>query len=209
MEINSTKEKVLFDIDKLNTIKLSNENALICGVDEVGRGPFAGPVVVCAVIMPLDNYIEGVNDSKKLSHKKRELLYDELINKAISYSIGLVDSDEIDKINILNATKKAAFNAINSLKIKPDIILTDALDIPEINIPIVKIIKGDEKSYNIGSASIIAKVYRDNLMNEYAKEYPNYLFEKNKGYGTKEHIMAIKNNGITPIHRRSFLKKYI
>lgn len=181
--------------------------AAICGSDEVGRGPLAGPVVVAAVIMPLDEdkLIDGIDDSKKLSPKRRETLCDQILATAREYAIVEVSPQEIDDINILNATKKAMREAINSLK-GADLALTDALD-PGCALPCVPIIKGDAKSYNIAAASIVAKVYRDRLMEKYALEYPGYGFERNKGYGSREHIEAIAKMGLTPIHRRSFVTR--
>lgn len=182
----------------------------IAGVDEVGRGPLAGEVVCCAVIMKLDksSIVNGVDDSKKVSEKKREMLYDQIKQNAVSYSICEVSPSVIDEINILNATKLCMKNAIESLDIQPDIVLVDAVDL-DIDIPTQAIIKGDAKSYTIGAASILAKVYRDRKMCEYAKIYPEYGFEKHKGYGTKAHIDAIKEHGKCPIHRLSFIKKFI
>lgn len=179
----------------------------IAGVDEVGRGPLAGPVVCCACIMPLDDVVEGVDDSKKLSAKKRELLYEKITQKAIAYSICEISPKEIDEINILQATKKCMKQAIESLKITPDVVLVDAVKL-EVSVPTEDIIKGDLNSYSIGAASILAKVHRDRLMQEYAKLYPEYLFDKNSGYGTKEHITAIKEIGPCPIHRRTFIKNF-
>ena len=182
----------------------------ICGIDEAGRGPLAGPVVVAAVIMPKDSMIEGVNDSKKLSEKKREALYDEIINESIAYGIGIIDQKEIDEINILNATKKGLTTAIKELKVKPQRILVDALTgIDTLGIPYTPIIKGDAKCYSIAAASIIAKVTRDRIMREWDKIYPQYGFEKHKGYGTAMHITAIKEYGICPLHRKSFTKNFI
>ena len=182
----------------------------ICGIDEAGRGPLAGPVVVGCVIMPKESFIEGVNDSKKISEKKREKLYEEITKQAISWSVGIVDQKEIDELNILQATKKAVTIAINSLKVKPDRILVDALEhINTLGIPYTSIIKGDEKAYSISAASIIAKVTRDRIMYEWDKIYPQYGFASHKGYGTAKHIQAIKENGICMLHRKSFLKNYI
>ena len=180
----------------------------IAGIDEVGRGPLAGPVVTACVVMPYDDMLYGVFDSKKVSKKNREKLYDEIINKAISYSISTIGVDTIDEINILNATKSGMKQSFNNLKVEPDLLLVDAvkLNICKNEMPIIK---GDATSYAIACASIIAKVYRDRLMEEYAKAYPNYDFENNVGYGTKKHIESIKANGITPIHRLSFLSKII
>ena len=182
----------------------------ICGIDEAGRGPLAGPVVLAAVIMPKDSMIEGVNDSKKVSEKKREKLYELIIEEAISYSVGIVDQNEIDRINILNATKAGLTEAVRTLKVKPELILVDALtNIDTCGVPYKSIIKGDAKSYSIAAASIIAKVTRDRIMREWDKVYPQYGFEKHKGYGTAAHISAIKENGLCPLHRLSFVKNII
>lgn len=182
----------------------------ICGIDEAGRGPLAGPVVVAAVIMPEDSFIEGINDSKKVSEKKREKLYDEITQNAVAWEVGIIDEKEIDNINILNATKKGLTTALKRLSEKPDIILVDALTgIDTLGIPYQSIIKGDAKSYSIASASIIAKVTRDRIMRQWDEVYPEYGFEKHKGYGTKAHIEVIKNNGICPIHRKTFVKNFI
>lgn len=182
----------------------------ICGIDEAGRGPLAGPVVVAAVIMPKDSMIEGVNDSKKVSEKKREKLYELIIEEAISYSVGIVDQNEIDRINILNATKAGLTEAVRTLKVKPELILVDALtNIDTCGVPYHSIIKGDAKSYSIAAASIIAKVTRDRIMREWDKVYPQYGFEKHKGYGTAAHIAAIREYGLCPIHRRSFTTHFI
>jgi ribonuclease HII len=180
----------------------------ICGVDEVGRGPLAGPVVCAAVIMPLDDIIEGVDDSKKVSPKKREKLSTLIKQKAIAYAICGIEPQKIDEINILEATKLCMKAAIESLPQTPDYVIVDGNMTLDIAIPQRFIIKGDANSYSIGAASIIAKVYRDNMMVEYAKEYPVYGFEKNVGYGTAAHIQAIKEYGLCPIHRRSFTKKW-
>jgi ribonuclease HII len=180
----------------------------IAGVDEVGRGPLAGPVVTAAVILPPDFNILGVNDSKKLSEKRREALYDEIINAASAWSIGIRSNEVIDKINILNATKEAMLSAVESLDIKPDHILVDALTIPGTDIPQTGIIKGDENSVSIAAASILAKVTRDRMMVEYHKIYPDYAFDKNKGYGTKAHYEGLDRAGACEIHRQSFLVKY-
>ena len=181
---------------------------LIAGVDEVGRGPLAGPVVCAAVIMPIDDLIQGVNDSKKLTEKTRERLSTEILEKAIAVKIAVVDEKVIDEINILNATKKAMKECIDCISVKPDCVLIDAVKL-DVDVPTVSIIKGDAKSYSIACASIVAKVYRDNLMKEYAKIYPEYDFEGNKGYGTKKHIDALKKYGATPIHRRTFIKNFV
>ena len=187
---------------------LSEKVKYIAGIDEVGRGPLAGPVVTACVVMPYDKMLEGVFDSKKVSKKNRERLYDEIINNAYSVSISVKNQDVIDKINILNATKEAMKECFENSKVKPDLLLVDAvkLNICENE---MSIIKGDETSYAIACASIIAKVYRDKMMEKYGKTYPNYDFENNVGYGTKKHIESIKQYGITPIHRLSFLSKII
>ena len=186
---------------------LSSGKKYIAGVDEVGRGPLAGPVVCASVIMPLDDIIDGVNDSKKLTEKKREKLYPIIKEKAICYSIQEVSEKEIDEINILNAVKKCMTKAVETLSVKPDITLVDGNDIG-LKINAEYIVKGDLNSYTIACASIIAKVYRDNLMKEYAKEYPEYLFEEHKGYGTKAHIEKIKEIGPCKLHRRTFIKNF-
>lgn len=182
----------------------------ICGIDEAGRGPLAGPVVVAGVIMPENSMIEGVNDSKKISEKKREMLYDKIIEEAISYSVAIVDYDIIDKINILNATKQGVTEVVKGLETRPDLIIIDALEhIDTDGVPYESIIKGDAKCYSIGAASIIAKVTRDRIMREWDEVYPQYGFKQNKGYGTAKHIEAIKNYGLCPIHRITFTKKFI
>lgn len=181
---------------------------LIAGIDEVGRGPLAGPVVTACVVMDYSTMIDGVFDSKKLSKRQREQLYDEIFKHAKSISICKKDIDVIDDVNILNATKLAMKESYNNLTIKPDLLLIDAvsLNICEKEMPIIR---GDATSYAIACASIVAKVYRDRLMQDYSKTYPNYDFENNVGYGTKKHIDAIKTFGVTPIHRLSFLKNII
>lgn len=179
------------------------------GADEVGRGPLAGPVVCAAVILPPDCKIEGIDDSKKLSAKRREELYDEINKQAICISVAFVNEKEIDEINILNATKKCMAQAINCLKVKPDIMLIDALENLDISCPQKGIVHGDALVYSIGAASIVAKVTRDRFMDGMAEKYPIYGFEKHKGYGTKQHIDAIKKYGPCPLHRKSFLKNII
>lgn len=182
----------------------------ICGIDEAGRGPLAGPVVVASVIMPLDSMIEGVNDSKKVSEKKREKLYELILEEAISYGVGIVGQDEIDDINILNATKKGLTMSLHELTKKPDIIIVDALNhIDTLGIPYESIIKGDAKCYSIAAASIIAKVTRDRIMKEWDKVYPEYGFSKHKGYGTASHIAAIREYGPCQLHRKTFIKNFI
>lgn len=182
---------------------------LIAGIDEAGRGPLAGPVVCACVIMPLDEdkLIDGINDSKKLTEKKREELYDKIIERAIAYSIVEVDERTIDRINILNATKLGMKRALDGLKVKPDIVLIDAVKL-DTDLPQDNIIKGDAKSYNIASASILAKVYRDRLMKKLSVKYPQYNFAKHKGYGTKEHIENLKKYGKCELHRETFIKNF-
>lgn len=182
----------------------------IAGIDEAGRGPLAGPVIVGAVIMKPDSMIEGVNDSKKISEKKREILYEKIIKEAIAWGVGIVNQQEIDEINILNATKKALTMAIQNLSIKPDQIIVDALEnINTLKIPYTSVIKGDAKIYSVSVASIIAKVTRDRIMREYDTVYPQYGFAGHKGYGTAKHIQAIKEYGPCPLHRRTFIKNFI
>ena len=217
------KEK---ELERLNQIKkieeelYENGTTSIAGIDEAGRGPLAGPVVVACVVMPRDSMIEGVNDSKKVSEKKREKLYEEITREALGYGVGIISQEEIDRINILNATKEGLTLAIKNLETdlqeknrdfqKPEIILVDALTkIDTDHIPYRSIIKGDSKSYSIAAASIIAKVTRDRIMREWDEVYPMYGFEKHKGYGTAAHITAIKEHGLCPLHRRSFVKNIV
>ena len=207
------KEK---EIERLNTLKIIEEDLhkkgfeQICGIDEAGRGPLAGPVVVAGVIMPKNSFIEGVNDSKKVSEKKRELLYDKILDEAISYSVAIIGQDVIDEINILNATKKGVTSVVEGLDVKPNLIVIDALEhIDTKGIPYESIIKGDAKCYSIAAASIVAKVTRDRIMREWDEIYPQYGFAKHKGYGTAAHISAIKEYGLCPIHRRTFTKNFV
>lgn len=181
----------------------------IAGMDEAGRGPLAGPVACAAVIMPLDDIIEGVNDSKKLTEKKREGLFDKIIEKAIAFKVVFVDEKTIDEINILEATKKGMEECIKGLFVKPDFVLVDAVRGLKIDVPNLPIIHGDALSYNIACASILAKVSRDRLMVELDKDYPEYNFKKHKGYGTKEHIENLKKFGKCPIHRNTFIKHFV
>ena len=181
----------------------------ICGIDEVGRGPFAGPVVAGAVILPKDDPILYLNDSKKLSEKKREALYDEIMERAVATGIGIVSPARIDEINILQATYEAMREAIAGLKIRPQVLLNDAVKIPQVEISQVPIIKGDAKSLSIAAASVIAKVTRDRLMKDYDKLMPEYGFAKHKGYGSAAHMEAIRKFGSSPIHRQSFIKNII
>ncbi|RKM57089.1 ribonuclease HII [Butyrivibrio sp. X503] len=193
--------------------KYERENeslGLLCGIDEVGRGPLAGPVYAAAVILPADSDILYINDSKKLSEKKREELYIEIMNKAVAVGIGHVSNERIDEINILQATYEAMTMAVNELSVKPGALLIDAVHIPQLEkYKQISIIKGDAKSISIAAASIIAKVTRDRVMKDYAKEYPEYGFDSNKGYGSADHIAAIKKYGPCPIHRRSFIGNFI
>lgn len=200
--------------EKIDKLKFEKEYSnkgykYICGCDEAGRGPLAGPVVVASVIMPLDDIITDIDDSKKLSEKKREELYDVIISKAIAFRVSIISEKVIDEINILNATKKGMENAINNLSVKPDFALVDAVKGLKLNCEYLPIIKGDYLSYSIGSASIIAKVTRDRLMKDLAKKYPNYQFDKHKGYGTKQHIELLKKYGKCEIHRESFIKHFV
>lgn len=185
------------------------ECSYICGIDEAGRGPLAGPVVAGAVILPKDCEILYLNDSKKLSAKKREALYDEIMEKAVAVGIGMASPARIDEINILQATYEAMRSAIAQLGVIPDILLNDAVTIPQVTIPQVPIIKGDAKSVSIAAASILAKVTRDRLMVQYDEVLPGYGFGQNKGYGSKEHIQALQKLGPTPIHRQSFITHFI
>lgn len=202
-------EAMLKERQRLEKMMVYEQNArkqgfrVIAGIDEVGRGPLAGPVVAASVILPEDVYIPGINDSKKLSKIKREQLSEEIQRKALAVGIGVVDADVIDEINIYQATKKAMNIAVHQLSTFPDYLLIDAM---EIDVPITQcsLIKGDARSISIASASIVAKVYRDRLMAEYSKKYPEYHFEKNMGYGTVEHIQALQKFGPTPIHRKTF-----
>ena len=207
------KEKEEERLKELKKIELDYHKQgikYIAGIDEAGRGPLAGPVVVGCVIMPEDSFIEGVNDSKKVSEKKREKLYDEIINNAISWSVAVIGWHEIDELNILNVTKKGVTECINNLETKPELILVDALKgIDTCNIPYVSMVKGDAKCYSISAASILAKVTRDRIMREWDEVYPQYGFAKHKGYGTKAHIEALKEYGPCPIHRKTFITHFV
>ena len=183
--------------------------AYICGIDEAGRGPLAGPVVAAAAVLPKDCQIFYLNDSKKLSEKKRDLLFDEIKEKAVAYGIGIVSPQVIDEINILQATYEAMRAAIGGLSEMPDLLLNDAVTIPGMEIPQIPIVKGDAKSVSIAAASVLAKVTRDHLMAEYDKLYPGYGFAKHKGYGTAAHIAALRELGPSPIHRRTFIKNFV
>ncbi|MCI5919522.1 MAG: ribonuclease HII [Roseburia sp.] len=206
-------EKLQQEIARIETLKTYEKEyesyGYVCGIDEVGRGPLAGPVVAGAVILPKDCDILYINDSKKLSAKKREELYDVIMEKAVAVGIGMASPKRIDEINILQATYEAMREAISKLSVKPDILLNDAVTIPQVDIKQVPIIKGDAKSISIGAASIVAKVTRDRLMVEYDKLLPEYGFASNKGYGSAEHIEALKKIGPSPIHRASFIKNFV
>ena len=201
------------EMERIEQLKLYEKKydtcGYICGIDEVGRGPLAGPVVAGAVILPKDCKILYINDSKKLSAKKREELYDVIMEQAVAVGIGMASPQRIDEINILQATYEAMREAIQKLSIKPDILLNDAVTIPQVDIRQVPIIKGDAKSISIGAASIVAKVTRDRLMEEYAKVLPEYDFASNKGYGSAAHIAALKQYGPSQIHRNSFIKNFV
>jgi ribonuclease HII len=207
------KQKLEAEIKRTEEMK-SYENeyreySYICGIDEVGRGPLAGPVVACGVILPKDCNILYINDSKQLTEKKREELYDEIMEQAIAVGVGSIPHSKIDEINILQATYEAMRQAIGNLSITPDLLLNDAVTIPGVSIKQVPIIKGDAKSISIAAASIVAKVTRDRLMTAYDKIFPQYSFGANKGYGSKEHIEVLKQLGPSPIHRLSFIKNFI
>jgi len=182
---------------------------LIAGIDEAGRGPIAGPVVSAAVIFEKGDYINGVDDSKKLTPSKREKLYEIIIDRALCWSVGIVNENMIDRINILNATLLSMKKAVENLKVKPEFLLIDGNITPDIDYPSRTIVKGDSLSFSIASASIIAKVVRDKIMKDYHNSYPFYSFSKNKGYATKEHIYAVREFGLCPIHRRTFCRKIL
>lgn len=204
-------EKYLSELDRIKKMReyelMLHEKGMkiVAGVDEVGRGPLAGPVVTAAVILPEDSEILYINDSKKLTAKKREELDGIIRREAVSVSLGIIDNEGIDSMNILEATKAAMKKAVEGLDVKPDAVLIDALRI-NIDIPQKDFVKGDERIYSIGAASIVAKVYRDSLMKKYAEKYPGYGFERNMGYGTLEHVDAIREMGLTPIHRKTFCR---
>ncbi|MCI8558687.1 MAG: ribonuclease HII [Lachnospiraceae bacterium] len=207
------QEKLKAERERLEAMKeyerQYGDRGMLCGIDEAGRGPLAGPVVAGAVILPKDCEILYLNDSKKLSEKRRELLYDEIMEKAVAVGLGVVGQDQIDAINILQATYEAMRKAIANLKVCPDLLLNDAVTIPRVEIPQVPIVKGDAKSVSIAAASVIAKVTRDRMMAEYENLYPGYGFASNKGYGSAKHIAALKEMGPCKIHRRTFIKNFV
>ena len=209
------RKKKAYDDEKIRMYKMFeyerkySDNEFICGIAEVGRGPLAGPVVAAAVILPKECDILYLNDSKQISAKKRELLYDEIMEKAVAVGVGMANQDVIDDINILNADYEAMKQAISKLSVRPQLLLNDAVNIPGVDIPQVGIIKGDTLSASIAAASIIAKVTRDRLMVEYDSIYPGYGFARNMGYGTAEHIKALETIGPCAIHRRSFITKFV
>jgi len=205
-----TKKAELARVEEMKKYEREyKEYSYICGIDEVGRGPLAGPVVAAAVILPKDCTILYVNDSKKLSAKKREELYGEIMEKAVAVGVGMASHERIDEINILQATYEAMREAISQLTVQPDLLLNDAVTIPKVEIRQIPIIKGDAKSISIAAASIIAKVTRDHMMEEFDDIYPEYDFASNKGYGSPKHIDALKKYGLTDIHRKSFLKNIL
>ncbi len=202
-------EKELARLEAMKEYEYTYEAcSCICGIDEAGRGPLAGPVVAAAVVLPKDCRILYLNDSKKLSEKRRELLFDEIREKARAYGVGMASPRRIDEINILQATYEAMRQAVEKLGVVPDLLLNDAVTIPGINIMQIPIIKGDARSVSIAAASILAKVTRDRMMGEYDRLYPQYGFAKHKGYGTAAHIEALRTHGPCPVHRRTFLKNF-
>lgn len=208
------EQALLAELSRLEEMKIFEKKyapsySVICGVDEAGRGPLAGPVVAGACILPADAEILYLNDSKKLSAKKRDILYDEICEKAVAYGVGIVSPERIDEINILQATYEAMRQAIEKLSVVPELLLVDAVKIPEVTMKQVGIIKGDAKSVSIAAASILAKVTRDRIMEEIDTIYPEYGFRQNKGYGSAAHIQAIKEYGPSPIHRATFIKNFV
>ena len=206
-------EKLELELKRLEAMRAYEKEydacSFICGIDEAGRGPLAGPVVAGAVVLKKDAQILYLNDSKKLSEKRREELYLEIQEKAVSWAVGIAGPERIDEINILQATYEAMREAVSKLSVPPDILLNDAVTIPGLDIPQVSIIKGDAKSVSIAAASVMAKVTRDHMMARYGELYPQYGFTKHKGYGTAAHIAALKEFGPCPIHRRSFIKNFV
>lgn len=214
-KVNRELIRVQQEVERLEKLQIYEKTAkgqgfkYIAGLDEAGRGPLAGPVVAAAVILPESFYFEGLNDSKKVSPAVRDRLYDQIIDEAVAYSIVMVDNIIIDNINILNATKKAMSQAVQSLSQKPDFLLLDAIELKDIDLPQLPLIKGDSKSASIAAASILAKVTRDRWIENIDAKYPQYGFAKHKGYGTAEHIEAIAKYGLTEIHRRTFSEKFV
>lgn len=206
-------EKLELELKRLEAMRAYEKEydacSFFCGIDEAGRGPLAGPVVAGAVVLKKDAQILYLNDSKKLSEKRREELYLEIQEKAVSWAVGIAGPERIDEINILQATYEAMREAVSKLSVPPDILLNDAVTIPGLDIPQVSIIKGDAKSVSIAAASVMAKVTRDHMMAQYGELYPQYGFAKHKGYGTAAHIAALKEFGPCPIHRRSFIKNFV
>lgn len=213
VQFEKKKHAYQMELERLERMRQFEEeykdSPYICGIDEVGRGPLCGPVVASAVILPKDARILYINDSKQLSEKKREALFQEIRKEAVAVGTGVVTPQEIDEINILQATYKAMRMAIDELSVKPTLLLNDAVVIPEVEIPQVKIIKGDAKSMSIAAASIVAKVTRDHMMVEYDKIFPQYGLAKNKGYGSREHIEALRKYGSCPIHRKTFITHFV
>ena len=211
--LRKAEEKLKAEKERIEGLKVYEREyehrGYVCGIDEVGRGPLAGPVVAGAVILPKDCDILYINDSKKLTEKKREQLYDVIAQKAVAWAVGYASPERIDEINILQATYEAMREAISNLSVRPDILLNDAVTIPGVDIKQVPIIKGDAKSISIGAASIMAKVTRDRLMVDYDKVFEGYGFASNKGYGSAAHIEALKKLGPCPIHRRSFIGNFV
>ena len=207
-----TEEKLLAEQERLEKMKeyeyAYEDHVLVCGIDEVGRGPLAGPVVAGAVILPRDCQILYLNDSKKLSEKKREALFLEIKEKAVAYAVGVIGAEKVDEINILQATYEAMRLAVSKLGTQPQVLLNDAVTIPGLTMEQVPIIKGDARSVSIAAASVLAKVTRDHMMEEYDTLFPQYGFAKHTGYGTAAHISALKEYGPCPIHRRSFIKNF-
>ncbi|MEA5003076.1 MAG: ribonuclease HII [Christensenella sp.] len=202
------QQEKLADMTEYEKLHWAQGQYLIAGIDEVGRGPLAGPVVAACVIMPKDDLILGIDDSKKISEKRREALYELIVEKAVDYSVSVIDNNIIDEINILNAARMAFENALNGLHVRPEHVYTDAMTL-NTEIPYTSLIKGDAKVYTIAAASILAKVTRDNMMREYDAQYPQYGFARHKGYGTQAHYDAIREHGILEIHRKTFLKKIL
>ncbi|MDD2573220.1 MAG: ribonuclease HII [Bacillota bacterium] len=210
--IQGKLKREALEIERINSMKrienglMQKGYTLVAGIDEAGRGPLSGPVVAAAVILPVDFFVPGINDSKKLSPRRREYLYRRIINEAVAYGIGMVDNSEIDRINILRATYKAATIAVEKLTKKPDCLLLDAIKLPDCSLYQKSVVKGDSRCLSVAAASIIAKVARDEYMKAVDRCYPQYNFKQNKGYGTKEHISAILKYGPCPLHRKTFIQ---